>query len=66
MKKTVTLAAAALFLTVGAMKLSAKVDKHYYGFITSCGVDVCLEFPFEVDDEFCVVYLDNLEDLYCN
>ncbi|MBR1698922.1 MAG: hypothetical protein IJ714_03950 [Bacteroidales bacterium] len=71
MKKAITIAAAALLLVAGAMNLSAKNcaqdEKTYcYGFITSCGIEACLEFPFELDAEFCVVYLDNLEDYYCN
>lgn len=65
MKKTITLAAAALFLTVGAMKLSAKVEDHYYGFITSCGVEDFVISEHVMDDDECLEWLDWFEFIYC-
>lgn len=71
MKKAITIAAAALFFLAGNMSLNAKTELHdeeeyYYGWITSCGVDVVFSFPFELDDDTCVEFLDVFEDIFCN
>ena len=65
MKKIIALAAAALFLIVGALKLNAQENWHCYGFLTSCGVDFCIEVPCELDDQFYLDYLDFLGDTFC-
>ena len=71
MKKAITIVAAALFFIAGAMNLNAKnklneEDEFYYGWITSCGIDVVFSFPFELDDEACVDFLDFFEDIFCD
>ena len=65
MKKIIALAAAALFLIVGALKLNAQENWHYYGFLTSCGVDVCIGVPCEWDENLRIAYLNFLEDTFC-
>ena len=65
MKKIIALAAAALFLIVGALKLNAQENWHCYGFLTSCGVEFCIEVPCEWDENFRIAYLDFLEDTFC-
>ena len=52
------------------MNLSAKSkcqeDVYYYAWLTSCGVEFDWEFDIEMDDEFCLDFLDFLEDLFCD
>lgn len=71
MKKAISFVAAALFFVAGAMNLNAKnrvqeEEVYCYAWLTSCGVEVCYEFPFEMGEDFFVGFLDVLEDVYCN
>ncbi|MBR5385846.1 MAG: hypothetical protein IK143_08325 [Bacteroidales bacterium] len=63
MKKIYAFAAVAAFLFAGAIKLYA--ESYYYGFLTSCGYEECVELSFQPSDDFLATHLEVLEAEHC-
>ena len=72
MKKIIAIAAAASLFIASAMNINAKSKVQVeeegvcYAWLTSCGIEICYEFPFDMGDDFLVEFMDVLEDIFCD